>query len=274
LRCYLGRFHGATSAGERMSARYQALTEKEKQTLRLIVRGHDAKSMARHLGLSVHTVNERLRDARRKLEVSSSREAARLLLDSEGDAPQNLADKQIGEARGSANREQYTAPGFGQRRTQRQIALIAGVVLMSLILVLLASSLIADGSAPPTATNQQPTQTAAPLAVQKSEVVRSARAWLVLGDQGRWKDGWLATATSFRTANSAERWAEVQEQVRVPLGKVVSRTALSQESVPAPPAGVEVVKFRTSFANKADVIETVSLARDGSDWRVVGIYLD
>lgn len=69
---------------ERMSVGYQTLTEKEKQTLRLIVRGHDAKSSARHLGLSVHTVNERLRDARRKLEVSSSREAARLLLEKEG----------------------------------------------------------------------------------------------------------------------------------------------------------------------------------------------
>lgn len=50
-----------------------ALTEKEKQTLRLIVRGHDAKSVAVTLGLSVHTINERLRDARRKLAVSSSR---------------------------------------------------------------------------------------------------------------------------------------------------------------------------------------------------------
>ena len=64
-----------TNASEPMWAGYQALTEKEKQTLRLIVRGHDAKSMARHLGLSIHTVNERLRDARRKLEVSSSRGA-------------------------------------------------------------------------------------------------------------------------------------------------------------------------------------------------------
>lgn len=59
---------------------YGSLTDKEKQTLRLILRGHDAKSTARHLGLSVHTVNERLREARRKLAVSSSREAARLLL--------------------------------------------------------------------------------------------------------------------------------------------------------------------------------------------------
>jgi DNA-binding CsgD family transcriptional regulator len=39
------------------------LTEKERQTLRLMVRGHDAKSIARSLDLSIHTVNERLRDA-------------------------------------------------------------------------------------------------------------------------------------------------------------------------------------------------------------------
>lgn len=76
-----------------MEAGYQSLTEKEKQTLRLIVREHDAKSLARHLGLSIHTVNERLRDARRKLEVPSSRAAARLLLDTENQHPQNVADK-------------------------------------------------------------------------------------------------------------------------------------------------------------------------------------
>ena len=60
-----------------MDGNYPTLTEKEKQTLRQLVSGHDAKSMARELGLSVHTVNERLRDARRKMAVSSSREAAR-----------------------------------------------------------------------------------------------------------------------------------------------------------------------------------------------------
>ena len=60
------------------------LTEKEKQTLRLIVLGHDAKSMATALDLSVHTINERLRSARRKLETTSSREAARTLFESEG----------------------------------------------------------------------------------------------------------------------------------------------------------------------------------------------
>ena len=251
-----------------MSAGYQALTEKEKLTLRLIVRGYDAKSLARHLGLSVHTVNERLRDARRKLEVSSSREAARLLFETERDDPKKLADKQIGEA-SPVGIDDKDAPGTNQARSKRLFGVIAGVIVMSIFVGFIALSLLAGGTSP--ATTGQAT---APDAVAESDAVRSARDWLVLGDQGRWKDGWLATATSFRKLNTVERWAAVAEKVRVPLGAVVSRTALSQESVPAPPAGVEVVKFRTSFAKKADVIETVSLAREGSQWRVVGIYVD
>ncbi|MFM9934835.1 MAG: LuxR C-terminal-related transcriptional regulator, partial [Novosphingobium sp.] len=37
-----------------MNQGYQALTDREKETLRLLVEGYDAKSMAQHLGLSVH----------------------------------------------------------------------------------------------------------------------------------------------------------------------------------------------------------------------------
>lgn len=251
-----------------MSAGYQALTEKEKQTLRLIVRGHDAKSMARHLGLSVHTVNERLRDARRKLEVSSSREAARRLLDTESDDPENLADKQIGEA-ASIGMGDKDAPGTNPGRSNRLVGVIAGVIIMSIFVGIAALSLLTGGTAPATIG-----ESTAPVAAVESDAVRSARDWLVLGDQGRWKDGWLATASSFRKANTAEQWADAATKVRVPMGALISRTALSQESVPAPPAGVEVIKFRTSFANKADVIETVSLAREGGDWKVVGIYVD
>ena len=144
---------------------------------------------------------------------------------------------------------------------------------MSIIAGLFALSMLADQSAPPVAV-ARPSTTATTAAVTETEVVSAARSWLALSDQGRWKDGWLGTASSFRKANTVERWAKAAEQVRVPLGALVSRTALSQESVPAPPAGVEVVKFRTSFANKADAIETVSLAREGSEWKVVGIYMD
>ena len=51
-----------------MSEACHLLTEREKQTLRLMGRGHDAKSMARHLCLSVHTVNAYLATATMKLD--------------------------------------------------------------------------------------------------------------------------------------------------------------------------------------------------------------
>jgi DNA-binding CsgD family transcriptional regulator len=100
---------------------YRALTEKEKQTLRLIVRGHDAESIARNLDLSVHTINERLRDARRKMSVSSSREAARMLLDTEGGdhqpfGPNSLGDTKIGEAAARLEVQQEGTPTSGVGR--------------------------------------------------------------------------------------------------------------------------------------------------------------
>jgi len=78
----------------------QTLTDREKEALRLLLIGHDAKSAASALGLSVHTVNERLRDSRRKIGVTSSREAARILGEAEDETPKKLGDKKIGVADG------------------------------------------------------------------------------------------------------------------------------------------------------------------------------
>lgn len=161
------------NASKLMPAGYQALSEKEKQTLRLIVRGHDAKSMARHLGLSVHTVNERLRDARRKLEVPSSRAAARLLLDTEGDDPQNLADKQLGEAATTTDMEQATLPAIDRWRMHRSTGVIAGVFFVSIFVGILALSLLSDGTAPSAGASAQAASESA--AATESTAVRSAR---------------------------------------------------------------------------------------------------
>lgn len=56
-----------------------ALNDNELEILRLLASGHTAKSIAASLGRSETAINERLRDARRKTGVSSSRELARLL---------------------------------------------------------------------------------------------------------------------------------------------------------------------------------------------------
>lgn len=82
-----------------MQERFDIVSEREKETLRLLLNGHDAKSVASTLGLSVHTVNERLREARRKLGVGSSREAARLLAQVENQGTNFLGDKKSGSSR-------------------------------------------------------------------------------------------------------------------------------------------------------------------------------
>jgi DNA-binding CsgD family transcriptional regulator len=117
-----------------MTADPRSLSEREKETLRLLLKGHDAKSIARDLGLSVHTVNERLRASRRKLGVSSSREAARLLSGFEQGKPKLLVDEEIGVARdgGDVNKD---ARRNGRHGVLHPRALtIGGTLIMSLII--------------------------------------------------------------------------------------------------------------------------------------------
>lgn len=243
--------------------RHGALTEREKQALRLIVRGHDAKSIARHLDLSIHTVNERLRAARRKMAVSSSREAARLLLEAEGgDAHDSPVTKEMGDVAHPVVVHVPAEPR-SDGRLRRMTAVAAGVLAM-----ILAVSLIFLASAPQVAPSAA-TGATAPASVEAD----AARRWLELVDQGRWEDSWKATGSSFRQLNTVRAWAAASEKVRVPLGAVVSRKLLGQENLPAPPRGYEVVKFRTSFASKADAVETVTLDREGEAWRVVGVSI-
>lgn len=254
--------------------RFGALTEKEKQTLRLIVRGHDAKSVARSLGLSVHTINERLRDARRKMAVSSSREAARLLFESEGGDPGSptpdlLRDTGIGEAASPIGVDQGKAPISGAGRVIRHPWVVIGVLFMTVALALLAfAALPQAASAPP------PTPTATGDVKPDAEVLDATRQWLALVDQDKWDDSYRATGSAFQKLNTPQVWAEVSDKMRAQLGAVISRTFLSEQELPAPPHGYEVVKFRTSYANRANAVETVTLEREDDAWRVVGEIIE
>lgn len=239
-----------------------ALTDKEKQTLRLIVRGHDAKSVAVTLGLSVHTINERLRDARRKLAVSSSREAARMLFEAEGATPENLGDNRNGDDAAATTTDVETAPDDGAGRSFRSPRFLIGAFLMTLALGLLALTLT-----PATVQTPPPPPATAPA----TPAPEAARAFLELVDQGRWTDSYRRFGVAFRKLNTEQVWANVSEKVRTPLGPVVSRTLIGQEYVPAPPYGYQSVKFRTRFAKGGEQVETVMLDQEETGWKVVGI---
>lgn len=247
------------------------LSEKEKQTLRLMVRGHDAKSIARSLGLSVHTINERLRDARRKMAVSSSREAARLLLETEGErtappAPDLSGDTKTGDDATWHEADLDGTPISGMGRALSQSWIIIVGLLMTIAFALLALTAL-----PQLASNPAPgISQAAPA----SPVAEAALKFLTFVDKGDWAESYQATGSAFQKQNTLRVWSDVSEKLRVSLGVVVSRTFMSQESLPAPPHGYEVVKFRTQFTNKPEAVETVTLDREDGVWRIVGVMID
>ena len=240
---------------------FQTLTEKEKQALRLLLCGHDAKSMAMQLGLSVHTVNERLREARRKLSVSSSKTAARLL--HEAEAPHLIGDKALGDV-ALAGGVQFLDPGLALS-PRRSAWTIGGFAMIALLVAALAA-LSADPAAPPVAS-------AAPTAgIAESDATRAARDWLALVDAQNWQASWAATAAHFRVVNSVANWRAAAQQVHALLGPALSRELLSDFDTPSS-NDVRAVRFRTIFPNNQMKIETLSLNREGGQWRVAGIYV-
>lgn len=252
-----------------MTDAIQALSEKEKQALRLLLGGHDAKSMAKVLGLSVHTVNERLRDARRKLSVSSSKAAARLLREVEG--PQLLGDRLSGDA-GAGSNIQTLDPGPADKPWAGWT--IGGFAMIALFVAALALAASEPAAQPSSAAATAAASTSATTAVAESDASRAARDWLALVDARNWEASYAATAASFRSANTLANWQGAAEGVHAKLGPAQSREMLSDFDTPAAPNGARSVRFRTTFANSQGRIETLLLNREGGQWRVAGIYVE
>lgn len=249
------------------------LTSKEKETLRLILRGHDAKSSARALDLSVHTINGRLRDARRKLGVTSSKEAARLLLAQEG--RDFLADEELGAASGEGD-AQSSGSSNGAHSGRRRIT--GGILAMSVILALALAAAVAHdptpSSAPPdTAPHTAPDTAPEQIAVDHATEA-AAREWLADVDAGDWEASYNATGSQFRARNTLAVWSSTSRQVRSPLGAAASRVAAGYRQVYAPPNGYRSVEFRTDFSGKRDALETVTLEREDGEWRVVAYIIE
>lgn len=284
------------------------LTEREKETLRLLLAGHEAKSIARELDLSVHTVNDRLRNARTKLGVGSSREAARRLAEMEdapefsgstaasphvssGSAPQEFVDrgnshagKEFGIADVADDR-----PDDGHSQTANRkgrlfqghslVWLAGGMIIMSLVIAVVAlSSMAGTGSA--TADNiQSPSAPTAstPAATTESVGASAARAWLALVDAGQLDESWTEAGSIFRAQVTQERWSQMVTPVREPLGAVISRKVRAIQAtgtLPGMPDGeYEVIEFDTSFEKMNATVETVTVVHEDGRWAVIGYYV-
>ena len=128
------------------------LNEAERRVLRLLAEGHTAKSIATDLGTTAAAVNERLREARRKTGVGSSRELARLL------KAQENRHEQIGV--GKTRPPTTSLPRADAERWRPHTGVFA---MIALFLIAAAGAAALMTQAPPVSTNEIDPLIGAPL---------------------------------------------------------------------------------------------------------------
>ena len=109
------------------------------------------------------------------------------------------------------------------------------------------------------------------------QAVPSGLVWLNLVDGAKYADSWREASTYFRARVTEQQWVYMVRGVRTPLGAMVSRTPRTvtfTKTLPGgPDASYAVMVFRTSFRNKADAREQLTVMADGEKWRVAGYFI-
>jgi len=124
---------------DRMRAAIARLTENEKECLRRRLLHQTAKEMAIELGVSPHAVEKRLKMARTKLGLSSSLQAARLLVQAESQLPVPHAPDL---AAGITEPHPDSVPG-----DRRRWWILGGLTMIS-IMIAVAAFALAGSNAP------------------------------------------------------------------------------------------------------------------------------
>jgi DNA-binding CsgD family transcriptional regulator len=117
------------------------LNDRELEILRLLTAGHTVKSIAVQLGRSEASINERLRDARRKTGVGSSRELARMVDAMKfGDAQKNW-DRKIDLPAERSGADDLEPPATaGRSRSKGTIAMLTALPALAAGLLAMAAS--------------------------------------------------------------------------------------------------------------------------------------
>jgi serine/threonine protein kinase len=108
--------------------------------------------------------------------------------------------------------------------------------------------------------------------------MQAVQAWLELVDNGDYGKSWEVAADSFHAAVSQAEWESKSQEIRQPLGNVLSRKLNSSEQpteLPGMPDGTYfVAKFDTAFANLKPAVETVTFALGGDgQWKAISYLI-
>ena len=102
--------------------------------------------------------------------------------------------------------------------------------------------------------------------------------WLAIVDAGKYGESWDAAAQSLKSVVTKDQWVDALNQVRQPLGKVVSRklkgTEYLENPASAPPGEYVILQFDTAFENNKSSLETVfTMLESKTTWRVSGYQI-
>jgi hypothetical protein len=122
------------------------------------------------------------------------------------------------------------------------------------------------------------TSTVSFAATTEDTAIEAAVVWLSLVDSGEYSKSWTQSAEIFKSAITKTKWEETLDTVQKPLGNLLSRNmvlAKSTTTLPGAPDGEYVViQFKSNFANKKTVLETVTPTKDSDGkWRVSGYFI-
>jgi hypothetical protein len=112
-----------------------------------------------------------------------------------------------------------------------------------------------------------------------TSVQQAARAFLALADRDDGNASWQIAGKQFQNAMTSAGWTEALHSVRVPLGSAGERALLSTKFTTnfagaAAEGDYALLLYRTSFANRTDARETVTLEREpDGEWRVIGYFI-
>ncbi len=160
------------------------------------------------------------------------------------------------------------------------LALLAALSTFSAGPALAQAKLKAPASAAAPAASTAPLNTdipaAAPAATPDPEIVSKATAgqlasagWLTLLDQKNWGVAWDGASQQFRSAVPIGAWMDGVPKLRAPFGAFIERSPTT--TVYNPDNGFVTSSFASKFANKADLVETVTTILDADGkWRVTG----
>lgn len=227
------------------SAFADALNVRELEVLRLLAEGHTIKSIAAQLDRTEASINERLRDARRKTGVGSSRELARQL------GAQKNWDKNPDLAMTSPSSEAPVQPA--SRGLTGPKGTIAMLIAMPLIA---AGSLLMAADAPYNAARPQ----SAVAAAQGSPLV------------GRWaldvaavpaEERPRAVTISFSVAPD-RRWTTLVEIVNADGGTLHAESTAALDAAPVPTAGNIGFIDSASLRQPAPGTLVMTLGKDGA----------